>query len=240
MKLLTWNCAGAFRKKTGQLASFNPDLAVIQECERPEKLLFPQEFQPASIAWFGDAGAAKGVRVFGFSGLRVEVADEVYDPTIRYCVPLRVSGRWNFHLIAIWAMPHPNPREWSYVGQICRALEAPAYSAFIHAQDTLLAGDFNRNQIFDRPRRACNHSTVVERLAQAGIVSLYHEYFHESHGQESQPTFYLTKMASRPFHLDYFFAPARWSQRVTRLVVGDFTEWRPWSNHCPLFVEGDL
>jgi exodeoxyribonuclease-3 len=39
MKLLTWNCAGAFSKKTGQLAEFNPDLAVIEECERPEKLI---------------------------------------------------------------------------------------------------------------------------------------------------------------------------------------------------------
>ncbi len=238
MKLFTWNCAGAFRKKTGQLASFNPDLAVIQECERPEKLIFPQDFQPASMAWFGDPDAAKGVGVFGFAGLRVEVAGEVYDPTIRYCVPLRVTGAWNFHLIAIWAMPRANPGGASYVGQICRALQA--YATFIRAQDTLLAGDFNSNQIFDRRGRACNHSNVVEQLAQDGIVSLYHEYFHESHGQESRPTFYLTKMVSRPFHLDYCFAPSHWSQRVTRLEVGDFTDWRPWSDHCPLFVELDL
>jgi exonuclease III len=238
MRIFTWNCAGVFRKKTGQLASYNPDLAVIQECEPPEKLIFPQDFRPDSKAWFGDPGAAKGVGVFGFSGLRVEVADDVYDPTIRYCVPLRVTGAWNFHLIAIWAMPHANPRGWSYVGQICRALES--YRDFIHDQDTLLAGDFNSNQIFDRPKRACNHSTVVERLAQDGIVSLYHEYFHESHGKETQPTFYLTKMVSRPFHLDYFFAPTSWSQRVTHLEVGNFTDWRPWSDHCPLFVELDL
>ena len=40
LKLLTWNCAGAFRKKTGPLTAFQPDLAVIQECERPERRLF--------------------------------------------------------------------------------------------------------------------------------------------------------------------------------------------------------
>ena len=238
MKLLTWNCAGAFRKKTGLLAAFNPDLAIIQECERPEKLLFPQDFKPDSMAWFGDSTAAKGVGVFGFSGLGVEVAADVYDPTIRHCVPLRITGAWDFHLIAIWAMPQAKSSEWSYVGQICRALES--YAAFIRAGDTLLAGDFNSNLIFDRPRRACNHSTVVEKLAQYGIVSLYHEYFHESHGQESQPTFYLTKKVTRPFHLDYFFAPTHWSQKVTRLAVGEFAAWRPWSDHCPLFVELDL
>ena len=238
MKFLTWNCAGAFRKKTGRLTSFNPDLAVIQECERPEKLLFPQDFRPASMAWFGDPGAAKGVGVFGFSGVRVELAADVHDPTIRYCAPLRVTGAWNFHLVAIWAMPQTNPRGSSYVGQVCRALER--YAGFIRAQDTLLAGDFNSNQVFDRPRRPCTHTGVVDQLAQVGIVSLYHEYFHEPHGQESRPTFYLTKMLTRPFHLDYCFAPTHWSRRVTRLAVGDFAEWRPWSDHCPLFVELDM
>ncbi len=238
MKLLTWNCAGAFRKKTGPLASFQPDRAVIQECERPERLLFPPGFQPASTAWFGDPGAAKGVGVFGFAGLRAELATDVYEPAIRYCAPLRVTGAWNFHLVAIWAMPQANPRGQSYVGQICRALEA--YAGFIHAQDTLLVGDFNSNQIFDRRHRPCNHTTVVEQLAQGGIVSLYHEYFHELHGQESRPTFYLTKKLERPFHLDYCFAPAHWCRLVSRLWVGDFADWRPWSDHCPLFVELDL
>ena len=115
MKLLTWNCAGAFRKKTDQLVRFNPDLAVIQECERPEKLIFPPDFRPASMAWFGDPGAAKGVGIFGFSGMRVEVAADVYDPGIRYCVPLRVTGAWNFNLVAVWAMPQAHLPQQSYV-----------------------------------------------------------------------------------------------------------------------------
>jgi hypothetical protein len=123
IRILTWNCAGAFRKKAGQLAAFAPHLAVIQECERPERLLFPPEFRPDTTAWFGDPGTAKGVGVFGFSGLRVEAAADVYDPTIR---------------------------------------------------------------------------------------------------------------------LDYCFAPLHWSRRVTRLWVGDFADWRPWSDHCPLFVEIDV
>lgn len=238
MRLVTWNCAGAFRKKTNPIVRFAPDLAIIQECERREKLLFPADFRPDSMAWCGDAGAAKGVGVFGFAGLRVEVADDVYDPAIRYCVPLRVTGARNFHLIAVWAMPNTHPGGPSYVGQICLALER--YAGFIRGQDTLLAGDFNSNQSFDRPRRPCTHNRVVEQLAQDGIVSLYHEFFHETHGQESRPTFYLTKKITRPFHLDYLFAPATWSRRLTRLAVGDFDEWRPWSDHCPVFVDLDL
>ncbi len=205
MRLFTWNCAGAFRKKTDQLARFNPDLAVIQECERPEKLAFPPDFQPFSMAWFGDPDAAKGVGVFGFSGLQVALASEVYDPTIRYCVPLRVTGARNFHLIAIWAMPQTNPRGSSYVGQVCRAVET--YADFIRAQDTLLAGDFNSNRVFDRPNRPCSHGVVVDQLAQMGIVSLYHEYFHEPHGQESRPTFYFNQKDRPPIPPGLLFCP---------------------------------
>ena len=236
MRIVTWNCAGAFRKKAGQLARFEPHLVVIQECERPEKLAFAADFQPESACWFGDAGARKGVGVFGLGGVRAEAALDVYDPSIRHCIPLRVSGPGdNFNLVAVWAMPQKGDRGASYVGQVCLALER--YHTFIQERDTLLLGDLNSNAIFDRPRRECNHTGVVERLEQAGMVSLYHEYFHETHGQETHPTFYLTKKAARPFHLDYCFAPRAWSERVTAFSVGEFEEWRPWSDHVPLFVE---
>ncbi len=35
MKIVTWNCAGAFRRKYGTLAHFDADILVIQECEDP-------------------------------------------------------------------------------------------------------------------------------------------------------------------------------------------------------------
>lgn len=35
MKIVTWNCQGAFRRKAAPIAQFRPDLAVIQECEAP-------------------------------------------------------------------------------------------------------------------------------------------------------------------------------------------------------------
>ncbi len=38
LRILTWNCQMALRKKHELLASLRPDIAVIQECERPDKL----------------------------------------------------------------------------------------------------------------------------------------------------------------------------------------------------------
>ena len=42
MKIITWNCNGAFRKKYDFLNNFDWDIAVIQECENPAE---NKEFQ---------------------------------------------------------------------------------------------------------------------------------------------------------------------------------------------------
>jgi exonuclease III len=37
LKILTWNCNGAFRRKFDALLQFDADIIVIQECEDPER-----------------------------------------------------------------------------------------------------------------------------------------------------------------------------------------------------------
>jgi len=38
MRLVTWNCQGGFHRKAQAIESLHPDLAIIQECECPDRL----------------------------------------------------------------------------------------------------------------------------------------------------------------------------------------------------------
>jgi endonuclease/exonuclease/phosphatase family metal-dependent hydrolase len=236
MKLVTWNCQGAYRKKAEPIATYRPDIAVIQECEALDRLAFAgNSMRSTTQAWFGNSNH-KGVGVFSYTDLNFELY-EAYDPTLRYCIPLRVTGRLRFNLLAIWAMNHPE-RKRSYIAQVYQALET--YQAFIRQADTLLAGDFNSNKRWDSTPKLGNHTQVVESLAGEKIVSVYHHYFGEAQGQESRPTLFMQRKQKSVYHVDYCFAPEQWASRLSSVVVGSYETWRQWSDHCPLFVEFEL
>jgi exodeoxyribonuclease-3 len=41
MKIITWNCNMAFRKKADRVLALDPDIIVVPECECADKLKFP-------------------------------------------------------------------------------------------------------------------------------------------------------------------------------------------------------
>jgi exodeoxyribonuclease-3 len=252
MKLLSWNCQGAFRRKARPVAAFRPDIAVIAECEEPERLRFERRTPaPATVAWFGDA-PARGLGVFSYTGLRFELY-EGYDPAIKYCVPLRVLApapepgavalalearaappiTSPLHLLAVWAMPHADPRL-SYVGQTHRALEA--YGPFISECDTVLMGDFNSNSIWDGKHRSNTHSALVKRLEAHALVSLYHHRYGEAQGREKRPTLFMYRQRKFVFHIDYCFVPQAWLPSLAGFRVGSYAHYRRYSDHSPLFA----
>lgn len=48
MRLVTWNCCrGPYARKMPLLDALAPDIAVVQECAKPE-------FQSPNCLWFGD------------------------------------------------------------------------------------------------------------------------------------------------------------------------------------------
>jgi hypothetical protein len=38
MKIITWNCNMAFRKKADLILAHKPDILIVPECEHPDKL----------------------------------------------------------------------------------------------------------------------------------------------------------------------------------------------------------
>src|SRR5512140_789895 len=118
MILLTWNCQGAFRKKYPLVAGLTPDLAVIQECEQPERIPWKKGQPPTAALWFGES-PNKGLGIFSWTGLVFEPLAE-YDRSIRYCVPIRVTSPYQFNLVAVWAMDHVKAAH-SYSAQVFQA-----------------------------------------------------------------------------------------------------------------------
>ena len=233
MRLITWNCQGAFRKKAQQISGLQPTIAVIQECESPLKLRFQGDIRyPEDFLWQGN-NPDKGVGVFAYGDLRLTL-DERYDPSIHHCIPVCVRGEYELNLLAIWAMGHKEKAR-SYIGQVYYAVQR--YADFIRERPTILVGDFNSNAIWDRERKVSNHSGVVKALATANIASAYHEYFDETPGQERQKNYFHHRSAYNGWHLDYCFIPTAWLPRLQAVTVGPFTPWCEYSDHTPLIVD---
>jgi exodeoxyribonuclease-3 len=237
MRLISWNCQGAFRKKAGFILAQRPDILVVQECECIEKLLFQSPAQkPTDSYWYG-SNLHKGVGIFSYSAFKFELLP-VFNPAFRYILPLRVTGNGQtFILLAIWAMDDKENRKASYVGQIWRAIH---FYAELLNETTVLVGDFNSNTIWDRKDREGNHTDLVLRLAEKNIHSVYHTHLRQEQGKEAHPTFFLQRNKKKPYHLDYCFTSKDWCDKLQQVSVGNFRRWIKHSDHLPLVIDFNL
>jgi len=231
MKIVSWNCNMAFRKKAAKVLEFRPDLAIIPECESPTKLTFSDvSVEPKNKIWIGE-NHSKGIGIFSYSDLKITV-HEFYDPKFRYVVPLRVRGKENFNLIAVWAMNNKEYPPQRYIGQVWLALQK--YENLL-SDSVLIVGDFNWNTIWDGSRNlAGNLTLIVEFLKSKGISSLYHQFFSEDFGKETQPTFYMQRKIQQPYHIDYCFGSSDFADRLHLFEIGKHETWHQWSDHAPI------
>ncbi len=236
MRLITWNCQGALRKKIELLKGFEPDILIVPESEHPDKLTGSFSFQrPGSHFWHGDS-LHKGIGIYSFSGYKIELRPE-FNPEFRYIIPLRITQkRKEFTLLAIWAMDNKEQREARYIGQIWLAINY--YSELLNSP-IILAGDFNSNKIWDRKGRVGNHSDVVRNLEDRNIHSIYHRHFEIEQGKEKHPTFFLQRNVYKQYHIDYCFLSDDLMAKVKSIEIGSFEDWIAHSDHVPIFVEID-
>lgn len=231
MKIITWNCNMAFRKKADFILKSNPDILVVPECEHPDKLKFTKGTPlPKDMFWYG-TNYNKGLAVFSYSDFKIELI-ETHNPEIKTILPLRITnGKFNFILFAIWAY-NPNDLYYKYIGQVWKAIEY--YEKLIVEENVILIGDFNSNAIWDKLKRRISHSMVVEKLKTLNISSAYHEYLNQIQGQEIDPTYFMYRHQDKPYHIDYCFASANLMEKLTAVDVGAYEEWTMHSDHKPL------
>jgi len=107
----------------------------------------------------------------------------------------------------------------------------------VYKPDILI--DFNSNQIWDTKRKVGNHTDVVNKLLEYDIHSLYHLQNTIQHGQEIDPTFFLYRNITKPYHLDYCFCSSSFLKKGYNFKIGDVDNWIALSDHLPIFVSLD-
>lgn len=225
----------AFRKKFMHVLNPSIDIAVIQECEHIEKLKIGLAGTPHNeIIWYGN-NIHKGIAIISFNDVHIALSEH-FNQEFEYILPIDlIIKKQHLKLFAIWAMPHKLERRKRYVGQIWGAVN---YYKEAFESNSILIGDFNSNAIWDKEHKHGNHSDVVSFLDKYNIRSLYHELKNEAPGQEKEPTIYLLKQKSKPYHLDYCFASNELITAKTTIEVGRIEDWLKYSDHMPLMVKG--
>ena len=233
MKIITWNCNMAFRKKAGFILNHKPDILIVPECEHPDKLKFNTDIQkPSDTLWFG-TNRNKGLGIFSYSKFRLKLL-KTHNPDLRMIVPIAVTGgKYSFTLYAIWAN-NPGDPDGQYVEQVWKAIQH--YDDHLSNEKTILIGDFNSNTIWDKKYREGNHSDVVKVLENKGIFSSYHLFHKQIQGKEMHPTLYMYRHQDKPYHIDYCFVSKDIARKIKSVDIGDFKFWSKHSDHVPVIV----
>lgn len=230
MRLVTWNCNGAFRRKFEQLDALNADILVIQECEDPAQSTAAYRAWAGTHAWVG-YGKNKGIGIFPRRGQSIERLAWA-DNGFELFLPVSVGG--NVDVLGVWTQRSTSSK-FGYIGQFWHYLQA--HKAQLRP-NTIIAGDFNSNTIWDKPRRVWNHSDCVRELDDLGFRSLYHYVLSEEQGQEIHPTFYLHRHVAKPYHIDFIFAHLdRLGENAVDARVGNVDDWLALSDHMPITVD---
>lgn len=223
----------ALRNKVSAITELSPDILVVPESEHPEKINFQgADLNSVHSVWIGE-NPNKGLGIYGFNDVHLEL-DNSYTEQFRYIAPINVTYRDSkFSMLAVWAMPCNEPREQRYIGQVYYALEC--YKDFI-GEDSIIVGDFNWNLNFDTGKKKANFSSVIGKLFKREIASTYHSKNNQAFGKESQNTFFMYRKEEKQYHIDYCFHGNYWKSRLNSVEIGQYEDWKEYSDHVPLVV----
>ncbi|OYU82927.1 MAG: endonuclease [Flavobacterium sp. BFFFF2] len=233
MKIVSWNCNGAFRKKFEHLVYSQADIYIIQECENPEETKdIAYQTWAKNYLWIGDS-KNKGLGVFAKPAIKLEQlnwSNKYKDHKVKHFLPCRINN--TFTLLAVWTHKNNSPN-FGYIGQFWKYLQVNNENL----KGALIVGDFNSNAIWDEWDRWWNHTNVVNELKELGIESVYHKLSAEQQGKESIPTFYFQRKMQRPYHIDYIFGSENFLEKTKNFEIGNTEKWLQLSDHMLIFYE---
>jgi exodeoxyribonuclease III len=233
MRVVSWNCCQAFRKKWKYADAFAPNVVIVPEAEEPARLPADLLDRYPYHAWIGDI-PFKGLLVLGDREHPLRIAD-AYNPQHRYVLPVEVLCQ-RLTLFAVWTQ---RDKLGTYTEHLSRALED--YAVMLANGKTIIAGDFNANTIWDAEhRRDVTHSQNVAWLEERGIASAYHELSGESQGNELSMTHAFRRDLTNLFHIDYCFMSQPMIDSGCHIHIPDPESWISMSDHGPIVVDIDL
>jgi exonuclease III len=230
MRIVTWNCNGAFRRKFEQIGELQADICVIQECEDPAQSNADYLRWAGQYVWSG-SNKNRGIGVFVKGDFTISLLDWPNNGLEQF-LPVRIND--DFNLLAVWTK-RAGGAKLRYIGQFWEYFQTHKSEL---TKNSLICGDFNSNAIWDRPGRFWNHSECVRELDESGFSSLYHLAVNEQQGRESFPTFYLHRNLQKPYHIDYAFAHRdRILSTWSGFRIGHHLDWLEHSDHMPAIID---
>ena len=205
MRIVTWNCAGALRRKTAAIDALGADILVVQECENPATSDSGYADWAGNYVWTG-AIKHKGIGVFARHGVAIEELGWNGDGLAHF-LPVRIGGRLD--LLAVWTQPVV-PSTYSYIGQFWQYLQRHR-AAF--GPDLLICGDFNSNAIWDRKRGTGTIRIACARSARPGWSACIISRQASLRGRRAnRPSSFTATRQSPSTSTIYSHTPAGWRQ----------------------------
>lgn len=250
MKIVSWNCNGALRKKTHQIDLLDADILIIQECENPAESNKDYRNWARNYLWIGTS-RNKGIGVFPKKGNSVKTLDwngsfqinglnskssalQWSTDNLKLFLPFAINSEIN--VLGVWTKGNDS-EVFGYMGQFWKYLQI--HHAELSRQNTLILGDFNSNKIWDKVDRWWSHSSVIDELMELGIQSIYHHQTKEAQGEEKTPNYYHYRKEGNPYHIDYAFCSHN-LLAISQLIIGNREDWITISDHMPLCVNINL